>query len=145
MFKLNSNHNPGSESSSISRRRSRLELLLPGNQKGSVIIFTVLMLGSMLAITLALAGIYLPKLRAVNDAGAGSIGAIYAADSALEWCIYTNRGNPVLPPPVMSNGATYRILPTSPPAAANCTALPLNNQAVGTYRNVSRSLEVTTE
>ncbi len=111
-------------------------------EAGSVIIFTVLILGSMLAITLALAGIYIPKLRAIGDAGAGSVGAIYAADSALEWCIYTNRGNPPLPQPVMSNGATYRILPVS---AANCAALPLNNQAVGTYRNVSRSLQVTTQ
>ncbi len=109
--------------------------------EGSVIIFTLLILGSMLAITLALAGIYLPKLRAVGDAGAGSVGAIYAADSALEWCIYTNRANPALPPPVMANGATYKILPAN---AADCTALPLNNQVVGTYRNVSRSLQVTT-
>lgn len=92
----------------------------------------------MLAITLALAGIYLPKLRLARDAGAGSVGAIYAADSALEWCIYTNRANPVLPQPVMSNGATYRLIPN------DCTILPLNNQAIGTYRSVSRSLQVTT-
>ena len=111
------------------------------SQEGSVIVFTILILGSMLAITLALAAIYLPKLRAVNDAGAGSVGAIYAADSALEWCIYTNRQNPSLPQPTMSNGATYRILPAN---AADCTALPLNNQAVGSYRNVSRSLQVST-
>jgi threonine/homoserine efflux transporter RhtA len=96
----------------------------------------------MLAITLALAGIYLPKLRAIGDAGAGSVGAIYAADSALEWCIYINRANPALPQPIMSNGATYTILPNVP---NTCTILPLNNQAVGTYRNVSRSLEVTTQ
>ena len=111
------------------------------SSEGSVIIFTLLILGSMLAITLSLAGIYLPKIRAVRDAGAGSVSAIYAADSALEWCIYTNRLNPALPQPVMANGATYRILPAN---KADCTALPLNNQAVGTYRNVSRSLQVTT-
>ena len=92
----------------------------------------------MLAITLALAGIYLPKLQAVGDASAGSVGSIYAADSALEWCIYTNRANPVLPQTVMSNGATYTLIP------ADCTILPLNHQVIGTYRNVSRSLEVTT-
>jgi hypothetical protein len=109
------------------------------NQTGSVIIFTLLMLGSMLAITLALVIIYLPKIRLIRDAGAGSVGAIYAADSALEWCIYINRANPVLPQPVMSNGATYRLVPE------DCAVLPLNNQAIGTYRNVSRSLEVTTQ
>lgn len=108
------------------------------NQRGSVIIFTLLILGSMMAITLALLGIYLPKIRAIGDAGSGSVGAIYAADSALEWCIYTNRANPVLPQPVMANGATYTLIPS------DCTILPLNNQAVGTYNGVSRSLQVTT-
>ncbi|MEK7645557.1 MAG: hypothetical protein AAB374_00355 [Patescibacteria group bacterium] len=111
------------------------------SQKGSVIIFTLLILGSMLAITLALASIYLPKIRAISDAGAGSVGAIYAADSALEWCIYTNRANPALSQPTMSNGATYTILPN---VANTCTTLPLNNQVIGTYRSVSRSLQVTT-
>ena len=92
----------------------------------------------MLAITLALAAIFLPKLRVVGDAAAGSVGAIYAADSALEWCIYTNRANPILSPPVMINGATYTLIPV------DCTILPLNHQVVGTYRSVSRSLQVTT-
>jgi len=116
------------------------KLNFKNKQQGSVIIFTVLILGSMLAITLALASIYLPKLRIVGDAGAGSVGAIYAADSALEWCIYTNRANPTLPQPIMSNGAIYRILPIN----SDCTALPLNNQVIGTYRGTSRSLQVTT-
>ncbi len=92
----------------------------------------------MLAITLALVAIFLPKLKDTTDAGANSVGAIYAADSALEWCIYTNRQNPALPQPTMSNGATYRLIPS------DCTILPLNSQVVGTYNNVSRSLQVTT-
>ena len=117
------------------------KLNFKNNQQGSVIVFTVLILGSMLAITLALVAIYVPKLRAINDAGAGSVGAIYAADSGLEWCIYTNRQNPPLPQPILTNGATYNILPAS---SSVCTELPLNNQVVGTYHNVSRSLQVST-
>lgn len=93
----------------------------------------------MLAITLALVSIYLPKIRAITDAGEGSVGAIYSADSALEWCIYTNRSNPALPQPVMSNGATYTLIPS------DCTVLPLNNQAIGTYHGVSRSLQVNSQ
>ncbi len=108
-------------------------------EAGSVIVFTILILGSMLAITLALVSIYLPKIRAINDAGAGSIGAIYAADSALEWCLYTNRGNPSLSQPTMSNGASYTITP------ADCTILPINHQAVGSYHGVSRSLQVNSQ
>lgn len=111
-------------------------------ERGSVIIFTVLILGSMLAITLALTAIFGPKIGLARDAGAGSVGAIYAADSALEWCLYTNRANPALPQPTMTNGATYTI--TRAGAASTCTVTPLNDQVVGTFRNVSRSLQVST-
>lgn len=107
-------------------------------EQGSVLVFSVLMMGTILAISLTLAAIFLPKIRAVVNAGPGSVGAIYAADSAIEWCIYTNRGNPVLPQPTMDNGATYTITPS------DCSIKPMNHQAVGTYRGVSRSLQVTT-
>lgn len=110
-----------------------------GGERGAIIVFTVLMLSTMLAISLTLAAIFLPKIRGVVNAGPGSVGAIYAADSAIEWCIYKNRGYlPDLPPPVMSNGATYTITPS------NCATSPLNHQAVGNYRGVSRSLQVQT-
>ena len=113
-------------------------------ESGSVIIFTVLILGCMLAITLALTGIYLPRLRAVGDASAGSIGAIYAADSAVEWCIYNNRGNQSLPQPTMTNGSTYTLKDPATGASSGCPAsTTLDVQAVGTYRGVSRSLQVT--
>ncbi len=96
----------------------------------------------MLAITLGLAGIFTPKLGSIRDAGAGSVGAIYAADSALEWCLYTNRGNGSVSAPVMSNGATYSI--TRAGVVSGCGTSPLNEQIVGTYNGVSRSLYVST-
>ncbi len=111
-------------------------------QRGSVLIFTVLMLGSILAISVTLAAIFLPKIRSITNAGSGSVGAIYAADSALEWCIYTNRGNPPLPSPHMDNGATYDIRPTPPPDY--CTAQPMNDQVIGSFQGVSRSLYIQT-
>jgi len=95
------------------------------------------MLGSILAITLSLAAIFVPKIRSISNAGAGSVGAIYAADSALEWCIYTNRGNPVLPQPTMANGASYTLS-----SDCNSGISGLDAQAIGSYRGVSRSLEV---
>ena len=107
-------------------------------ERGSVIIFTILILGSMLAITLSLSAIFGPKVAVVQDASTGSVGAVYAAESALEWCIYTNRGGSSLPQPVMLNGATYTIQPS------DCSITPLNHRVVGTYHNVSRSFEVTT-
>ena len=107
-------------------------------ERGAIIIFTVLMLSTMLAVSLTLAAIFIPKIRGIVNAGPGSVGAIYAADSAIEWCLYKNRGYPELPQPTMSNGATYIITP------ADCAITPLNHQAVGNYRGVSRSLQVQT-
>src|SRR5438105_172610 len=90
-------------------------------ESGSIIIFTVLMMGSILAITLTLAAIFLPKIKTAISA-TSSIGAIYAADSGVEWCIYTNRGYAALPQPVLDNGATFTISPN------DCTVKPMNNQ-----------------
>jgi hypothetical protein len=107
------------------------------NQKGSALIFTVLILGTMLATALALAAIYTPKILTVKDASSNSVAAIYAADSILEWCLYTSRGNvPSLAQPTMSNGATYTVTP------AGCSGSPLDVQLVGTYHGVSRAFEV---
>ena len=109
--------------------------------KGSIIVFTVLMLSAILAITLPLTRIFIPKIRAITEV-TDSIGAIYTADSAMEWCLYTNRGKvPSLPQPVMSNGATYQIYRNSTPSACS-SGETLNYRTVGTFRGVARSFEV---
>lgn len=111
------------------------------NQKGSVILFTLLILGSMLAITLSLLAIYVPKISEIRQAGSDSAISIYAADSAIEWCLYQYRGNvPTLPQPTLSNSATYTINGSCDPSNQA-----LNVQTVGTYQNVSRSLQVNTQ
>ena len=77
--------------------------------RGSIIVFTVLMLTAILTITLTLTRIFIPRLRSITEA-TDSIGAVYAADSAMEWCLYNNRAKiPLLSQPIMSNGATYQI------------------------------------
>ena len=111
-------------------------------QKGSVLIFSVLMLGVILTITLSLANTLLPRLRSASDA-ISSVAAIYAADSAVEWCLYTQRGR--LPPvsqPVMSNGATYTILFGVAPATCAPAESPLNHTVIGTFRTVSRAFKI---
>lgn len=107
-------------------------------QKGSILIFAVLILGSILTIALTLGAIFIPKIRLITEAGEGSVKAIFAADSGLEWCIYVNRHPGEMPPaqPVMGNGSSYILDPT------NCAGGPLNNRSTGTARGVSRSLEV---
>ena len=112
------------------------------NQKGSILIFSVLMLGVILTITLSLGNIYLPRLRTSTEA-INSVAAIYAADSALEWCLHEQRGRtPSVITPTISIIATYTIYFGS--GIATCTPAedPLNHRAVGTYRGVTRSLDI---
>ena len=111
-------------------------------QAGSVLIFSVLMLGVILTITLSLANTLLPRLKSSGDS-LSSVAAIYAADSGVEWCLYTHRGKaPAVPQPVMSNGATYTILFGIAPAACASTESPLNHTVIGTHRNVARAFIV---
>ena len=115
------------------------------NQKGSVLIFSVLMLGVILTITLALGNIFLPRLRTSTEA-INSVSAIYAADSALEWCFYEQRARlPSVSVPNISITATYVIYFGSGLASCTSTETPLNHRAVGTYRGVTRSLDIIEE
>jgi len=111
-------------------------------QKGSVLIFSVLMLGVILTITLSLANSILPRLRSSSDA-LSSVAAIYAADSGVEWCLYTQRDRqPPVPQPVMSNGATYTMLFGVAPATCAPAESPLNHTVIGTFRTVTRAFKI---
>lgn len=102
----------------------------------------------MLAVGVSLTGLFIGKLkraRAVQD----STIAIYAADSAAERCLYEARtGIQVTPALVMSNGATYTItLDDVTDVTADCSAIGVSGvftiRVIGTYRGVSRALEIT--
>ncbi|MEX2090984.1 MAG: hypothetical protein WD989_02575 [Candidatus Paceibacterota bacterium] len=111
-------------------------------QNGSVLIFSVLMLGVILTITLTLANTLLPRLRSATDS-LSSVAALYAADSAVEWCLYTQREkSPSVPQPIMSNGATYTITFGIAPATCAPAENPLNHTITGTYRGVTRSFKI---
>lgn len=111
-------------------------------QQGSIIIFSVLMLGVILTITLSLGNIYLPRLKTSSET-IDSIAAVYAADSALEWCLHQQRSiSPSVSAPVMSTGSTYVLYFGSGIASCTPTENPLNHRAVGTYRGVTRSLDL---
>lgn len=88
-------------------------------------------------ISLTLGAIFLPKLHSVSDIPS-SLSAIYAADSAIELCIYQNRKViPPAPPAILfANGASYTM------TNLLCGSTPLSTQAVGTFRGVSRSLQL---
>ena len=109
--------------------------MLKNNQKGVVIIFTAIILGILISISIGLAAILVPKIRLITEVK-NSVGALFAAESGLEWCLYNNRVNPSPTPlpPVMSNGATFVLTP------ADCSGSSL--KSVGTYRGVTRAFQV---
>jgi len=114
-------------------------------QRGSILIFSVLMLGVILTITLSLGNIFLPRLRTSTEA-INSVTSIYTADSALEWCLHQQRGIlPSVSAPTMSIGSTYVLYFGSGLASCASTETPLNHRAVGTYGGVTRSLDLIEE
>lgn len=110
---------------------------------GSILVWTVLMVSFFLLIVLVLSSIFLPKIRTTTDVRK-TTPAAYAAESALEWCLYVRRQTPPLPtpsPPVMANGATYINANTGLAlAASDCLAAAI--RVLGTYQGVSRAFEI---
>jgi hypothetical protein len=58
-------------------------------QRGSVLLYTLLIMIATTTISIALMRLLLPKFRIVREAVSSTM-ALYAADSALEWCAYVN-------------------------------------------------------
>jgi hypothetical protein len=119
------------------------------NQRGSIIVFSVLMLTTMLLITLALLNIFLPKLRLAYDVS-DSMVALFAADSAAERCLYEARQQSVViqDGDLLTNGASFVIASLSSPEVLttdDCRPLGTGSfrfRVVGTFRGVNRALEL---
>ena len=104
------------------------------NQKGVIIIFTAILLGILVSISLGLAAIFVPKIRSINEVR-NSVAAFFAAESGLEWCIYINQfaPSPTPAPPTMANWATFQLTP------ADCSGTTI--KSVGSYQGVTRALQ----
>ena len=114
-------------------------------QRGSIIIYTVSILGIIMSITFALAVIFIPKIKTVNEA-VNFANAVFAADSATEWCLYEARTR-IITPLVFSNPNIQSSVFAVNPAlgtVTDCDALgdSFTFQATGTYQGVSRTFEV---
>ena len=113
-------------------------------QRGSVLLYAMLTMTSMLAIGLTLTSLFISKFKAATSQR-DSLVALYAADSATEMCLYEARTNTVEPPVVMANGAGFTIDSGAQKGITDCSALgsaSFNFRATGTYRGVKRTLEV---
>ncbi|OGM97315.1 MAG: hypothetical protein A2817_03595 [Candidatus Yanofskybacteria bacterium RIFCSPHIGHO2_01_FULL_39_8b] len=118
------------------------------NQRGSIIIYSLLILLSIVTISVALIRIISPKFQILREASYSMI-ALYAADSGMEWCLFSNRTNPASSIP-----SKLQQLNTIPGVVmgyydfdgAGVSACPynaeLNFRTVGTYRGISRSLGI---
>lgn len=109
------------------------------DEKGIIILFSILFLGVILAISFSLSTIFIPKARLLFDVKS-SPSALYAADSGIEWCLYVTRKGSSIGAPVFANGANIVINGKSSPVAADCVS-PV--RSIGSYINVTRALEVT--
>lgn len=106
----------------------------------------MLTMSAMLAIGLTLSGLFIGKLKNAGAARDSTI-AVYAADSAVEKCLYEARQKSPQPAMVMSNGATYTIAgePGDTDVTNDCSVLgdaTFQFRATGTYRGVRRTLEI---
>ena len=96
-------------------------------------------MGLFLSIALTLSAVFIPKIMTSADIKK-SAGALYAAESGIEWCLYVGRVGSTTQP-VMSNGATFVNGITGVPfTEADCLVFPV--KSVGTYQGVARSFEV---
>ena len=96
------------------------------------ILMSVLLVGVMLSIVFSLSAIFIPKIRAAAETK-NSVPAIYAAESGLEWCLYSNVVSPSpVPSPEMDNDSEFDV--------SDCATSPV--KSTGPYRGVSRVFEI---
>jgi len=120
--------------------------------RGSILVYTMLTMASMLAIGLTLNALFISKFRLASAARNATV-ALYAADSAVEMCLYEARTATDDGKLVLGNGASLKIIDAAPGNADitdDCSVLagvgtasqPFGFQATGTYRGTTRALEI---
>jgi hypothetical protein len=120
-------------------------------QRGSIIVYALLTMSTMLAIGLTLSGLFIGKLRSASSAR-NSANAIYVADSAVEKCLFEARKAKDMPPLEFADTAVlYEIVggDEGEPEADikdDCESMDsglFRFRATGIYRGVRRTLEIT--
>ena len=96
--------------------------------KGTVLVYTILIVFITLNIAFFITSIFAAKLKSSYDYS-NSVAALYAAESGIESQLYNFYKDPDANQPVLTNGAIFTI--TTPPL-----------RAVGKFRGVSRSIEI---
>lgn len=120
-------------------------------QRGSILIYTMLVLIAITTISLALLSLFISKFKVANES-ISSVVAISVADSVMEWCLFSNRDDPASPPAVPPQPTfsistanlpiTYQIYRGVVVSTCPSGQTPLDYRTVGNYRGISRSLEI---
>jgi hypothetical protein len=77
--------------------------------KGQAMLLTIVLLGSSILAASSIAGyLMLLQIRGSSDA-TNSTKAIFAADSGIEWGLYTTIKNPSYVKPSFTNGANFEV------------------------------------
>lgn len=111
------------------------------SESGVALLVGVMLISVLISIMLVMSSIFLPKLKVAQEIRK-SVSALYAADSAVEYCLYVDKINTriaagfpdTLPTqPALSNGATFTIEPS------DCS-FPI--RVYGEYQGVRRFFEI---
>ncbi len=102
------------------------------NEEGVTILLSVIILAVVLATAMAAAGVVIMQIRLAGNA-ADSVGAIFAADSGVEWQLYNIRKSTTTAP-VMINGSTFLTSIT--------WGSPTLLESLGTYRSAKRKFRL---
>lgn len=76
-------------------------------QRGSILIYTILVLIAITTISLALLKLFIPKFKVASES-VSSVVAISVADSVMEWCLYSNRNGGVSTIPLSGQVAWWK-------------------------------------
>lgn len=114
------------------------------HQRGSTLIFALVLLAVMLSIILSFANSYVVKVRAVNQA-VNATTAFYAADSAVEMCLFEALGKGNVTLTMVKPNLSYEVRNLATDALIpDCVGLtPFQFRAQGLYLGVGRALEIT--
>jgi hypothetical protein len=104
------------------------------NNSGVAILIIVLVIGVLISIVTVLTGIFSVKIRLSSETKY-SVGAVYAAESGIECCIYRLRD-----PAFDCSLITPNSIGASFDTGATCDTNDI--KSIGNYNGVSRTLEV---
>lgn len=136
---------PRHSTSASSELRARAPRAALDAVRGSILIYAMLTMSAMLAMSLTLTSLFISRFRLASSARNAMV-ALYAADSGAELCLYEARTGTDDPPLVMANTAEIGIVDLSgADINDDCSTVGSSSfgfRSTGSYRGTARTLEI---